>query len=528
MLITQDDIQRIGDEETLLHFLEEKLNLPIPEDLPLEDITTKFANFALGLSGVVANQVLDCQELSVSPGESSGIILIRFNSESGYAEALRAVAEGLDRQGRNPVNLYFICMKKDFQPFAFANFNDSASEDWQTAILNIRAWTQKNTHIHTSSEHELPIGFFTNEPSGDFDDKSGIFDEETVTTTSDNEDNKDDPLTNEGIDEEIADNNIVANADSRDKTPVNEPLEILNNKITRHWTNPISSNNLLSKLESVGVPLGQHWNTHSGPAIQPGCSKALVLDKCEYEELIAAEPKSLELLKPVVCIPREQGDHRWKPEWSHLIYIPSSEFKPWPWSNASEATAERIFANTYPRISRHIYSYKDKLKKASPGAKGLFYWELPKRPVHELSQKFSEPKIVYPAERISFDAGYDKSGSLILGHWTCYIPTTDLSLLAILNSILFDYYAKANYQVNHKRKVPPGWLSFKQANMKKFPVANRTGEQKNELSALVQKILKKPNGCKVLNFERKIDQLVYELYELTSAEIALIEEETKP
>ena len=29
MLITRDDIQRVGDEETLLHFLKEKLNLPI-------------------------------------------------------------------------------------------------------------------------------------------------------------------------------------------------------------------------------------------------------------------------------------------------------------------------------------------------------------------------------------------------------------------------------------------------------------------------------------------------------------------
>ena len=107
MLITRDDIQRIGDEETLLHFLEEKLNLPIPEGLPFEDITTKFGKHALGLSGVVANQVLDCQELSVSSGKSSGIILIRFNSESGYAETLRAVAEGLGKLGPQSCGLAF-------------------------------------------------------------------------------------------------------------------------------------------------------------------------------------------------------------------------------------------------------------------------------------------------------------------------------------------------------------------------------------------------------------------------------------
>ena len=38
MLITRDDIQRIGDEDTLIHFLEEKLKLPIPEKASLAQI----------------------------------------------------------------------------------------------------------------------------------------------------------------------------------------------------------------------------------------------------------------------------------------------------------------------------------------------------------------------------------------------------------------------------------------------------------------------------------------------------------
>ena len=149
MLITRDDIQCIDSEDTLLHFLEEKLNLPIPEGLTLEDITIKFTKFTLGLSGIVANQVLDCQELGVAPGESSGIILMRFNSASGYAEALRVVAAGLDKLGRNPVELRFICMNEYFQPFAFANFNDSESQDWQTAVLKYSCLdTREYTYSH--------------------------------------------------------------------------------------------------------------------------------------------------------------------------------------------------------------------------------------------------------------------------------------------------------------------------------------------------------------------------------------------
>ena len=62
--------------------------------------------------------------------------------------------------------------------------------------------------------------------------------------------------------------------------------------------------------------------------------------------------------------------------------------------------------------------------------------------------------------------------------------------------------------------------------MVKALIAPRTEAQKAELSALVQQILDDPDSPKVSDIEREIDQLVYKLYELTAAEIALIEEES--
>ena len=62
--------------------------------------------------------------------------------------------------------------------------------------------------------------------------------------------------------------------------------------------------------------------------------------------------------------------------------------------------------------------------------------------------------------------------------------------------------------------------------MKDAPIAPRTEEQKAVLSDLVQQILNDPDSPEVPDIEREIDQLVYELYDLTPAEIALIEEET--
>ena len=59
--------------------------------------------------------------------------------------------------------------------------------------------------------------------------------------------------------------------------------------------------------------------------------------------------------------------------------------------------------------------------------------------------------------------------------------------------------------------------------MKKAPIAPRTEEPKQKLSDLVQQILDDPYNFEVPNIEQKIDELVYKLYDLTDAEIALIE-----
>ena len=477
MLITQDDIQCIGDEETLLHFLEEKLNLPIPEGLPLEDITIKFAKFALGISGVVASQVLDCQELSVSPGESSGIILIRFNSESGYAETLRAVATGLDKQGRNPADLRFICMNEYFQPFAIAYFNDTEPKDWQTVVLNILTWTQENTHIHTSSEHEIPPGLFSKDEGED---------------TSYAE--EDDPPSDEQ--EETKETSISEGYDGTQQDR----------------SEPASPETLLAKLRKTGRPLSRYGSIHIG--ITPGYTRAFEINESDREQLIKDDPKSKELIKPLLK-PR-----KWEGELGHLICIPSSRNKRWPWTGKDESTAEQIFRETYPAISEHMKNHKDGLENRSSFKSGsaTCYWELPK---YSFYANLKRPKIFYPPAPPSMRAAYDDSEKLLTS--AAFFTTTDLSLLAILNSKLFAWYTREAFW-NEKYKH----VQLANRNMNKAPIAPRTEAQETELSEFVERIRKDSDSFEVADIEAEIDQVVYTLYELTKAEIALIEEETNP
>ena len=467
MLITRDDIQRIGDEDTLMHFLEEKLNLSIPEDLGLEDITTKFSNFALGLSGVVANQVLDCQEPSVSPGKSSGIILIRFNSESGYAEVLRATAEGLDRQGRNPADLRFICMNESFQPFAFAYFSDFKSENWQNAVLNILAWTQENTHIYINSEHELPTEFFANQLSDEFKDESDIFDE--------------------------------------------APLDNFNNIPTRQTVEPTLPEALLAKLKNTGTLLGRNEDIYRG--ISLGRKNVFVIDQSTRERLLTTDPNGANIIE---SFPDKPEKWRWKSR--NIIYIPSSKNRQWPWSGiTNESEAERAFEMTYPAISTHMRYNKNSLKEAKIQVE--FYWEFPPRNIYD---KLKQPKIIFDATDTSMKAAYDPFCKFLYAA-TLFIPTTDLSLLAILNSKLFDWFANKQYRSPNPMIQA---LAFTKKNMVKTPIADRTNKQKKDLSHLVQQILDAPNSPEVPVLEEKINMLVYDLYELTPSEIALIEEES--
>ena len=60
--------------------------------------------------------------------------------------------------------------------------------------------------------------------------------------------------------------------------------------------------------------------------------------------------------------------------------------------------------------------------------------------------------------------------------------------------------------------------------MRNVPIADRTAAQKVALSRLVEQILSDPQSDGVREIEREIDELVYQLYGLTDAEIELIKQ----
>lgn len=272
---------------------------------------------------------------------------------------------------------------------------------------------------------------------------------------------------------------------------------------------------LLKKLENTGTLLGEYVDGNFYMGVKTGCNKAFIIKESVCQQLIAEDVKSDDLIKPLFS---GRNLQKWKTEATndYLIAIASSANFEWPWSEAeSSLEAERIFAETYPAIHRHLNAYRGPLICRED--QGKFYWELRSCAYYA---EFEESKIVYPQTAKSLYACYDTTKTLGLNN-IYFIPTSDLSLLAILNSLLFDWYARHKFYSINDLWVG-GRMQFFAQYMEKVPIADRTSGQKAALSRSVKQILVDPQGDEVCALEQEIDEQVYQLYGLTCEEIALI------
>ena len=274
---------------------------------------------------------------------------------------------------------------------------------------------------------------------------------------------------------------------------------------------------LLDRLRNIGTPLEEYVNGRLYRGVITGCNDAFIIDASTREYLIDEDAGSDELIKPLL---RGRNLRRWKAEATkeYLIVIASSANREWSWSDArSSSEAEQIFAEIYPAIHSHLSLYRDRL--IARDDQGVFWWELRSCSYYA---EFEKSKIIYPDISPSMRACYDNTKAYCL-QTTYILPTEDLSLLAILNSQLVDWYARHKFQ-SLNDPWAGGGLRFIAQYMKHVPIADRTAAQKAELSHLVEQILADPESDGVREIERKIDELVYQLYGLTDTEIELIKQ----
>ncbi|GHT13109.1 hypothetical protein FACS1894170_08710 [Planctomycetales bacterium] len=251
-----------------------------------------------------------------------------------------------------------------------------------------------------------------------------------------------------------------------------------------------------TKIEAIGKPL-KDWDIQIKIGVNTGCDKAFIIDKETKDVLCGKDPKSTEIIKPIL---RGRDIKRYGYEFADLWLI-------------TTYPALKINIDDYSAVKQHLLNYGKKQLEQS-GKKGsrkkssnqwyehadtLLYW-----------QDFEKPKIIW--SDISTEPSFvfvDKA--ICLGHTAYMITGLPKCYVGILNSKIVEWYVPTI-----ATDLGSGTRYMKQfiQNLP-IPVLDTAGVM--TLSDLVERRL---NGEDV---DEKIDALVYELYGLTAEEIAVVE-----
>jgi hypothetical protein len=277
------------------------------------------------------------------------------------------------------------------------------------------------------------------------------------------------------------------------------------------------------KIERIGTPL-KDWDIKINYGIKTGFNEAFIIDGKKKDELNAADPKSAEIIKPIL---RGRDIKRYKAEFADLWII----FIPWhfplhkdPTISGASEKAEDAFKKEYPAIYNHLLQYKNQLSKRNKEETGIRYeWYALQRCANTYYEEFEKEKVVYPNMASDLCAYYDNHGYLT--NQKCFIITTKTTNLKVL-SIFFNSKVINNYF----KKYCGATLGSQGFEMSKIfivnlPIPKISEEEQQPFIELVDKILqKKENNEDTTAEEQEIDNLVYKLYELTEEEIRIVEE----
>lgn len=263
---------------------------------------------------------------------------------------------------------------------------------------------------------------------------------------------------------------------------------------------PQAQRDLLARLRASGMPLGEWCNGRFYYGIKTGLNDAFVIDGDTRAELIAADNRSAEIIKPFL---RGRDVKRWKvePADKWLIKIASSENERHPWTGLAEDHAEVKFAQLYPSI----YNWW-RLKGLLSGLKarqdqGRYFWEL--RSCAYWSA-FESPKVIVPEITNANNYSPDWDGYYCINKMFI-IPTEESSFLsAVLNSSASWYIARATFTSKQG-----GFFEFTQQFVSQLPIPSPSLEDSRAITLVADAIIA---GADRPRLEALINAFVYELF----------------
>ena len=283
-----------------------------------------------------------------------------------------------------------------------------------------------------------------------------------------------------------------------------------------------------TKVEAQGVIL-KDWNIKINYGIKTGYNEAFIIDENVKNKLISEDKNSEEIIKPLL---RGKDIKPWLPVFANLwvIYIPKGFTikknlpetdinylaEPAPrYGNMEFDDAWYWFKENYPAVAKHLFPYKSKAEARLD--KGDYWWE---QRACSYIEEFAKPKLIYVELSKLMCFTYDEKQ--FYPDKTCFFISSEFNLKflsAFLNSTLFKYCFRDNFSVILGETRVMSKVFFEQ-----IPVMQISEKDQQPFIDLVDKILvakQQSNDCS--NLEKKIDQLVYQLYNITDEEQNIIE-----
>jgi len=292
-----------------------------------------------------------------------------------------------------------------------------------------------------------------------------------------------------------------------------------------------SAQALLTKLRVAGVPLERYVKGQIYYGIKTGLNEAFVIDAETRQRLIAQNQMSAELIKPLL-IGREVKRYQPSNNEGYLIFMPRG----WTRETFKNAcNAWECLQKNYPAIAKHLTPFTDAAEVRLD--KGEYWWELR---ACDYYGEFEKPKIIYPnickRPEFTFDTGRFYTNQ------KCFIiPVDDKYLLGILNSSVTYYLFRVILPKLRGGFYEPSLVYFKDFPIHTINFSDPTDKARHDrMVQLVESMLalhkhkaaartqaeQEQFQRQIDATDRQIDALVYELYGLTSDEIAIVTGQT--
>ena len=255
----------------------------------------------------------------------------------------------------------------------------------------------------------------------------------------------------------------------------------------------------MDEMEAVGTPL-KKWDVSIYRGVTTGLNDAFIIDNETKEALVAADPKSAEIIKPLL---RGRDIQRYRAQWAGLWLV---------------YARKGVAIDRYPAVYSHLQQHQKALSKKAGSNR---WYELQASPSDKADALFKKEKLFWMdmTEQGRFTYGAEKmfcvnTVFMISGQAIKY-------LCAILNSRLITWFM-GKTALNSGMGVTR-WI---RSSVEAIPIPKIPAAEQLPFICLVDCILASKATSPTADtskLEKEIDRLVYSLYGLTADEIVAVE-----